>query len=641
MLRLRNTLRRRIALGCGLVLVLLGCWCGLIAREALALKANLDQLQAVLSTIGDGEIALDSVHARLASLRTNLASLRDIGAPLLFIAPHLGWLPGIGQDVEAAPALLDGAIDLSEAGQVIVGAVQPLWPPSAANGQSPLAALVRGLQQARPQMSRAQAAAERAAQRLESIDTTSLSPALARQVERVSAGLPLLRSSLALIDLAPGLMGFDRPKTYIVLLQNADELRPTGGFITAVARLTLDRGAIVDLDVRDNAVDDFLHKPYDPPPQPLFDFMGSELWMFRDANWSPDFPTSARKAAELYTYGLGIPVDGVIGLNQRVVREILDGIGPVEVEPGRPPVDASNAITFMYESWSPPPDVVEVAAWIAGRKDFIGKLMNAILTRLETSPDQIEWADLGRGVLDALERRDLLIWVEDPGASAILARLGWDGVVRQVAGDYWMLVDANLGFNKANAVIDSSVAYTVTLQPDGSADATLAVHYRHTGPPARGCQHQIPYTQVLSYQTLVQACYWDYVRLLLPSGAQLQAATSHPVPADYLVVGRPFEGQVSVENELGKTVFATLFVLERGRSVDVALSYHLPSVADWSSESGHYTLTVQKQPGAMPRPVSVTLIWPKEYALSQASLPPVWAAAGSATFAFDLTTDRV
>jgi hypothetical protein len=477
---------------------------------------------------------------------------------------------------------------------------------------------------------------------LSSVEAASLSPDIGRQVQRLSSALPVLQSGFDLLDRAPSLLGFERPKTYIILLQNDDELRPTGGFISAVARVTLDQGAIVDLDVRDSyQVDDYTHKPYGLPPRPLLEFMGSELWLFRDSNWSPDFPTSARQASELYTYGQGVPVDGVIGLNQRAVREIVGALDPIEVEPGRPPVDASNLIEYMRESWDVPPDTVAIGAWLATRKDFIGKLTQAVLARLQTSPDQIAWPDLGRAMFTSLENRDLLIWIDDPVVSEILAARGWDGAVQAVAGDYWMLVDANVGFNKANVLVESSVAYTVTLNADGSADANIVVKYRHAGSPADGCQHLLVYTLSISYDTLIESCYYDYVRLLVPPGAQLQAAPLHPVPPEYLVVGRPFEGQMSVENELGKTVFATLFVMERGRSVDVALSYHLPSVANWSSESGHYTLTVQKQPGAMPRRVSVTLVWPEDYTLSQASLPPIQTTTGSATFEFNLATDQV
>src|SRR5713226_6254718 len=37
----------------------------------------------------------------------------------------------------------------------------------------------------------------------------------------------------ALLQLAPEVLGLNGPKTYLILVQNEDELRPTGGYITA------------------------------------------------------------------------------------------------------------------------------------------------------------------------------------------------------------------------------------------------------------------------------------------------------------------------------------------------------------------------------------------------------------------------
>ncbi len=42
--------------------------------------------------------------------------------------------------------------------------------------------------------------------------------------------------------------------------------------------------------------------------------MGIDLWVFRDSNWSPDFPTAARQAVALYRPGQPVSVDGVVAL---------------------------------------------------------------------------------------------------------------------------------------------------------------------------------------------------------------------------------------------------------------------------------------------------------------------------------------
>src|SRR5205807_1023773 len=45
-------------------------------------------------------------------------------------------------------------------------------------------------------------------------------------------------------------MGFDRPKTYLILGQSNDEIRATGGFIGSMGLLTVSHGKIEQLDYK-------------------------------------------------------------------------------------------------------------------------------------------------------------------------------------------------------------------------------------------------------------------------------------------------------------------------------------------------------------------------------------------------------
>ncbi len=49
----------------------------------------------------------------------------------------------------------------------------------------------------------------------------------------------------------PGLLGAssEGPKTYLILIQNGDELRPTGGFITAVGKVVVWNGQVISWNI--------------------------------------------------------------------------------------------------------------------------------------------------------------------------------------------------------------------------------------------------------------------------------------------------------------------------------------------------------------------------------------------------------
>ena len=74
----------------------------------------------------------------------------------------------------------------------------------------------------------------------------------------------------------PAIMGIDGPRHYLIVAQNEDEIRPTGGFITGGGVLTVDNGRIVNINFIDaNYIDAWsedrhsLTKPYSAPPAPL------------------------------------------------------------------------------------------------------------------------------------------------------------------------------------------------------------------------------------------------------------------------------------------------------------------------------------------------------------------------------------
>ena len=387
-------------------------WLALIARDSLALRADWQALQADLEALDSTSLDVPRLHQRVASMRDNLAALRSHAGPLVSAAPALGWLPGIGGDLQSAPALMDMALELLESGERALKALAPLWPPKVGEGGSAIGSIVRGLDAARPDLLAVQAHVERAMAIRERIDTSRLSESARPLLDRFDAAAPLLRTGAALLPVTPRLLGVDRPRTYLILIQNEDELRPTGGFLSAVARVTLDAGQVVTLTVSDAyAVDDF-SKPYGDPPAPLRDYMGLELWVFRDSNWSPDFPTAARKAIELYTYTQGGAIDGVIALNQHVVEAIVAGLGPISIEPDEPPLTADTVRAYLRSAWAPS-DQVDATQWLEQRKDFMGRLAQAVLDRILNRGDQTDWLTLGRALLGVARSRDLLIYLAD------------------------------------------------------------------------------------------------------------------------------------------------------------------------------------------------------------------------------------
>jgi len=631
----------------GWVLALLGIallvvWGVGLARTGLSLQAHLAQMQA----LADAPETVDPVIAcgLVQDLRNDVMALRRQAGFLARWAPALGgWLPKVGGDLRAVPHLLIVADGLTGAGVLTCEALQPMLVAFGGTNSAPdslsLEQAIRLLVEAQPTLEQALAAVKQAQQAWAQVDVENLSTWTAGKTALLERGLPLLRAGLEIAVVAPDLVGLDAPRTYLILAQNEDELRPTGGFISGAGRLTLDGGRIAELSFLDTySVDDYAHKPYPEPPKPLLDYMGSELWLFRDANWSPDFLTSARQAAYLYEYGQGVPMDGVIALDQTMVELLMTGFGGVHIPDVAEPMTADTVRQFMRAAWNPGEAGV-TAEWVFSRKEFMGQLAAALRERIENDPGSVDWARVAMALYRALTGRHLLVFVDNADVARALAQVGWDGALRESRGDYLMIVDANLGFNKVNPLISQKADYRVVLHADGTAAAELSLAYAHQG-QEQGvrCQHQPPYTGDLTYDAIMHRCYYDYLRAYVPAGSTLRAALPHPIPGEYLLRGEPDDGQaVTLDGEVGKTVFAQFFVVEYGQTLTTRFEYDLPRVARLDEGRWYYTLVIQKQPGTGSTPLSLTIALPPGAQLLAVTPPP--HATAKETLTLDLSLD--
>jgi hypothetical protein len=637
--RQRRWLRSAL-LAVGLTLLV---WMGVLVRDGLAVRAEVLALQdyaaALPPAVTPADIDMAWLRQHLTSLDDNLNALRSHAGPLLALTPALGWLPEIGGDVQAAPALLDMALAATDLARRATTALESVWPPATPNGRLSLPVMARLLQGLQPTMRAWGENLDRVQAAREHIDSNRVSARVRRVLERYDAVYPLAQTGFKFVDVAPQLLGADQPRTYLLLFQNEDELRATGGFISAVGRLTIDAGNIISLTVEDSyAVDDFT-TPYPDPPAPLRDYMGIDLWVFRDSNWSPDFPRAMQQALALYTQTRGGTVDGVIGLNQSVVEALVDGLGPLTID-GQTIANAPQMRDYMRQAWAPS-DQSSAAEWMAQRKTFIGRAMQTLLERLLSSGD-VNWQTLGQSLNRVLHSRDLLITLSDTQLNEALRLARVDGSLRAETGDYVMVVDTSMGFNKASTAMQQAWQYTVALAAEPLPQAELTIVYTNTNPPAPGCEHRLPdYGLDTTYDQLVQQCYWLYRRVLAPPGAELIDAARHPTQQGELITGQLSDGATRVSVEDDKTVFGTFLIVPRGQRMESRLSYTLPaSVVQTQGDQLKYHLVWQKQSGAGAWPTTVTVIYPAGATLVDAQPQPIMTTANSATFQFDLNSDQ-
>ena len=583
----------------------------LIVVLALAVFAvQLVLLQRSLVSLADDARALASSGVQAASpdrlpvvssLRHNVAGaehhLRTLRASTRWFAEplsHQDWWPWLARACVLVDQGLSAALDLAE---VAWWAMLSIESDLALDGQvntasgvptvlqsDPIRSALSALGKSRPQLLRARESLLQV-----NLALSAVQPLLNREprIESLMQASPLALDALLAL---PALAAREQGAHILVVIQNNDELRPTGGFVSSVALVKL-KGHRLMAVVYSNSYDVEAYRTIHPPaPSPLREHMQASVLLFRDANWSPDFPTSAQVLGSLYQTDVGERVDVVVAVDVSFAEMLLEALGSLDIPDYGITLTADTLMDSVVGFWERPLDSASIdqrdvahQEWLAHRKDFGGALIKAGLARAQSLTTS-ELLGLALGVKEAVAAKHLMVWaLEDRTLQTDLRRMAWDGRIIQTRDDYLMIVDANVGWNKADRNIERHFDYQLFLDdPEPRAQLTVTYQNRST-PQSSECVHQARYED--SYAALANQCYWNYVRVLTPGGStllQMQGA----------------DGDVDLDDVSGKASFGTLVVVPPGETRAVQFEYRLPrGYADAVRRGRQYGLYVQKMPG--------------------------------------------
>ena len=629
-----------------LAILALAAWGGvranrgiLLVRQAGTIVRSLELSRATLESGSLPDIA--SLQGRLAQVEGQLGEARSQLTPFLQLSSRLGWVQSVGPKLRSAEDMLDLGESLTRASQDLLAAVEIATSGSDQGNIQLLQGtrfnedVLRTMAARGPYFRSAMGHLEEAKETIDRLEDRDIPAEYLTIVTTSQQLLPdletLARTGLAMSQLWQVFLGYDVPQTYLLVAQNSDELRATGGFIPGAWLLTLDQGDIAQLQFWDTIDVDDLSAGPPLPPEGLLQSLWAGAWLFRDAGWYPDFPTSAGVMEQIFKLGQNVSIDGVITLDQWAVKGMLDAIGPATLDTG----EILNAASYIR--------ILEDKTDLQGRQ-FMDIASEAILGRLREQGTAELMVSILATLNKSLEEKHILLFFHNPALQEVASINSWDGALSDQSGDYLMLVDSNVGFSKVNRNIAQSIDYQVNLDGEGKSEARLDILYtnqsRETFQP---CNIQTGTTSGLTYYQLKNMCYWDYLRIYVPEGSTLQTSSPFPMPegALYRTIGyNDVEDTLRAYSESNKAVFAGLFNLEAGESRRVAFVYTLPAqVVQQEDGRLKYSLLLQNQPGAQNIPVDVTVRLPEGYCADRVSPSPRSWDSEQVQFAVNLDSD--
>lgn len=425
-------------------------------------------------------------------------------------------------------------------------------------------------------------------------------------------------------QMAPDILGYNKPQFYLVLFQNESELRPTGGFIGSVGELTLENGKVADFKIKDVYDIDGQIKGHIEPPFVVRRNLQPHLYL-RDSNFSPIFENSATMSAQLYTLGMGKDVDGIIAVNFEVLRKLLEITGPIELARFKTTVTADNAMDLVHET-------IEDNKFPGSsqKKDILNAIFNNLVIRMEDDPAlAAKFAGL---IPELLQTKNIQLASPNAPIQKGLSANGLSGntisrnhTKNPVVSDTLGVFEANIGVNKANKQVTRSISYETTLEASRSSEVTLTIKNQN---------------QRLAYKS--------YIQVMVPANSSVSEILIDRKPQEIIPAitdpeiyeARGFEEPGELELETSRvgenTVFGFEINVRPGAEQVITVAYELPRVTIPTQFT--YSLDYIKQSGTGMYPLTVTINYPDGYTTENTEGKIDNSAV---TFSEELKTDKV
>lgn len=469
---------------------------------------------------------------------------------------------------------------------------------------------------------------ELAVKLIENIPDHGLIGPIKRGIEPVKENLPLLHQivekAIPAIEVLPSISGYPDEKTYLFLLQNNTELRPTGGFIGTYGILK-----VKSADITNFKTDNIYNLDNEAKknnlnvsaPEPLAKYLNAKQWWMRDCNWSPDYPTTAKEAKYFYSAEGGEEknINGVIAVTPLFIKDLIQLTGPIKIEDEEFTADNFiDKLQYMVEY-----GYLEEGISDAARKDVIGDMSSILMSRILDLPKD-KWPEMWNLFVKNIDQKQILLNMNDEKLQQYIKDLNWDGSIKDVqytGRDFVLIVDANLAAKKTDRVMEKNINYTVNKEGDDLI-ASLQIKYKNNG-------------TFTNFTTR----YRTYTRIYVPKGSELILSDGFYTNDRYLN-GDPTAALVKQDDQFNKTIFEGFISVEPMSEQVVTLKYKLPAEISELIKNNEYKLYFEKQSGTMDYGLNFTFDIGRPIELAKSLDLPPKIDNNKVQFNTDLNIDR-
>ncbi|MEA2056407.1 MAG: DUF4012 domain-containing protein [Patescibacteria group bacterium] len=419
-----------------------------------------------------------------------------------------------------------------------------------------------------------------------SIESNIFNPKQQKKVSNFKKDLIEYKKSVVknkqIIPLLSPLLARGDQRTYLIVLQDNQELRPTGGFIQALAAITIEDGIIASQEVVSaNEIDKQISGKIATSPE-MNRLLGEENLYLRDANWDPDFPTTAEQITWFYQESHGRNVDGVIAINYFLIEDLLGEWGGLLVANYEEEISKNNLFEKLNIHVSEEKEQ-------GLKENFQVSLFEAVLDKfIELNQEEI--TPTLEIIANSIKQKETLIAFNQESENDVFETLGWTGSIISPSCpaefsqegvcmvDSFYQVEANVSINKINTQVKRKITHEFEIIED----------------------KEIKHQRKISYRNNSHSKFWPlgsykfYLRIYLPTDAKLISIKSNEE--------RLSEDKIATYVEHGKKVVGVLSDVAPQSKRELVIEYANPfKVLPGDS----YLFFNQSQPGVKYESISL------------------------------------
>ncbi len=263
----------------------------------------------------------------------------------------------------------------------------------------------------------------------------------------------------------------------LILLQNTNEPRSTGGFV----------GSFVIIDFTDThiewkledmyALDRLIQKESLIPAPEFFHDLSKDISL-RDANFFPDFPTSAQQYQKFFE-SIGEPIPNhIIALNQNIVSDIIAPLKPFIIEEWGIEVSHNN-IDLMLQFL--------LGSSIAGRFNIrapIALLSKTLWNHIQ-EPQTLQALIKNINLNAFTQKKHIQLYAQNPELQKKYDTLGISGrLIQNPNADNFLYFDfINIGANKSEKFVWTKIQHDSHIQKNGTVKNKIRLRRTHAIQP--------------------------------------------------------------------------------------------------------------------------------------------------------------